>query len=102
MDHHKAQISGIFTYFMKCQKLGSNICINITIPKTEEEKMRDIVIDDIEYFEDEELYKDEEFITPEQAIKILNLFMNTCMMVPTCLVAVMGLRRSENCRYSKN
>ena len=57
--------------------------------------MRDIVIDNIENFEDEELYEDEEFITPEQAIKVLNLFMNTCMMLPTCLAAFVGLRRSE-------
>lgn len=95
IEHHKAQISGVFTYFMENKKLASNICINTVIPKTEEEKMRDVVIDDIENYEDEELYEDEEFITPEQAIQILNLFMNTDMMVPVFLAALVGLRRSE-------
>lgn len=95
VGHHKAQISGIFTYFVNNKKLTHNICLNTIIPKTEEEKMKDVVIDDIENFEDEELYEDEEFITPEQAIQVLNLFMNTSMMVPTCLAAFVGLRRSE-------
>lgn len=95
IEHHKAQISGIFTYFMNIKKLTLNICLNTTIPKTEEEKMKDIVIDDIENFEDDELYEDEEFVTPEQAIQILNLFMNTEMMLPVFLATLMGLRRSE-------
>jgi len=85
IEHHKAQISGIFTYFMNNKKISRNICLNTVIPKTEEEKMRDTVVDNIEDFEDDELYEDEEFITPEQAIQVLNLFMNTCMMVPVCL-----------------
>lgn len=95
VDHHKAQISGIFTYFMKCQKLGSNICINTTIPKNEKEKMKDTIIDDIENFEDDDLYEDNEFLTPEQAVQILNLFINTDMMLPVFLAALVGLRRSE-------
>ena len=95
VDHHKAQISGILTYFMSCKKLSNNICFNTVIPKSEEEKKKDIIIDDIENFEDKELYEDEEFITPEQAIQVLNLFMNTCMMVPVCLATFMSLRRSE-------
>lgn len=95
VDHHKAQISGIFTYFMNCKKLETNICFNTIIPKTEEEKKKDIVIDDIENYEDDELYEDDEFITPEQAIEILNLFINTKMMVPVFLAALLGLRRSE-------
>lgn len=95
VSHHKAQISGVFTYFMENQKLLTNICINTTIPKNEEEKMKDTVVDDIENFEDEELYEDEEFITPEQAVQVLNLFMNTEMMVPVFLAALLGLRRSE-------
>lgn len=95
IEHHKAQISGIFTYFMENKKLSSNICTNTVIPKTEEEKMRDIVVDDINNFEDDELYEDEEFITPEQAVQILNLFMNTELMVPVFLAAFVGLRRSE-------
>lgn len=102
VEHHKAQISGIFTYFMSEKKLLNNICINTTIPKTEEEQMKDTIIDNIEDFEDEELYEDENFITPEQAVQILNLFMNTCMMVPVCLATFMSLRRSEIAGILKN
>lgn len=102
VEHHKAQISGIFTYFMNSKKISRNICLNTVIPKTEEEKMLDTVIDNIEDFEDNELYKDEEFITPEQAIQVLNLFMNTCMMVPVCLATFMSLRRSEIAGLLKN
>ncbi len=102
IEHHKAQISGIFTYFMNNKKISRNICLNTVIPKTEEEKMRDTVIDNIEDFEDEDLYEDEEFITPEQAIQVLNLFMNTCMMVPVCLATFMSLRRSEIAGLLKN
>lgn len=95
VDHHKAQISGIFTYFMNCKKLLTNICLSTTIPKSDEEKRLDVVIDDIENFEDEELYEDEQFLTPEQAVIVLNLFMNTCMMLPVFFAAFIGLRRSE-------
>ena len=102
IEHHKAQISGIFTYFMNNKKISRNICLNTVIPKTEEEKMRDTVVDNIEDFEDDELYEDEEFITPEQAIQVLNLFMNTCMMVPVCLATFMSLRRSEIAGLLKN
>lgn len=102
IEHHKAQISGIFTYFMNNKKISRNICLNTVIPKTEEEKMRDTVVDNIEDFEDDELYDDEEFITPEQAIQVLNLFMNTCMMVPVCLATFMSLRRSEIAGLLKN
>lgn len=102
IEHHKAQISGIFTYFMKTQKLSSNICINTTVPKNEVEKMRDTIIDDIENFEDTDLYEDEEFLTPEQAVQVINLFMNTDMMVPVFLAALIGLRRSEIAGLLKN
>lgn len=95
VGHHKAQISGIFTYFVRSQKLQTNICLSTVIPKSEEEKMKDIVIDDIENFEDDELYEDNEFITPEQAVQILRLFLNTDMMLPVFLAALLGLRRSE-------
>ena len=95
VDHHKAQISGIFTYFMSCKKLSNNICLNTTIPKTDDEMTKDVIIDDIDNFEDDELYEDEEFLTPEQAVQVLNLFMNTDMMVPVFLAALVGLRRSE-------
>ena len=33
------------------KKLSTNICFNTVIPKTEEEQMKDIIIDDIENFE---------------------------------------------------
>lgn len=102
VEHHKAQISGIFTYFVNSKKLTNNICINTTIPKTEEEKMKDIVIDDVENFEDDDLYEDDEFLTPEQAIQLLNLYMNTDMMVPVFLAALVGLRRSEIAGILKN
>lgn len=100
--HHKAQISGIFSYFLKNKKLENNICLNTVIPKTESEKMKDTVIDDIENFEDDDLYEDENFITPQQAIQVLNLFMNTDMMLPTCFAAFMSLRRSEIAAILKN
>lgn len=95
IEHHKAQISGIFTYFKESKKLNINICTSTVIPKSEKEKMKDIVIDDIENYEDEDLYEDETFITPEQAVKVLNLFINTSMMVPVFLASLLGLRRSE-------
>ena len=95
VDHHKAQISGVFTYFVSKKQLTSNICINTVVPKTDEEKMKDTVIDDIENYEDEDLYEDKEFITPQQAVEVLNLFMNTEMMVPVFLATMDGLRRSE-------
>lgn len=95
VEHHKAQISGIFTYFMNNKKISRNICLNTVIPKNEEEKMKDTIIYDVENINDNELYEDNEFITPEQAIQVLNLFMNTCMMVPVCLATFMSLRRSE-------
>lgn len=95
VDHHKAQISGVFTYFMSCKKLLNNICISTTIPKTDSEKSLDVVVDDIENYEDDDLYEDDDFITPEQAVTVLNLFMNTPMMLPVFLAAFLGLRRSE-------
>ena len=73
VDHHKAQISGIFSYFMSCKKLSNNICLSTTIPKTDKEKKLDIIIEEADNYESEDLYEDEEFLTPEQAIKILNL-----------------------------
>lgn len=95
VDHHKAQISGVFTYFVGKKQLTSNICINTVVPKTDEEKMKDTVIDDIENFDDDNLYEDKQFVTPEQAVEVLNLYMNTEMMIPVFLAAMDGLRRSE-------
>ncbi len=102
VKHHKAQISGIFTYFMKNKKIGNNICLNTIIPKDDSEKSKDLVINDVEDFEDEELLEDEEALTPEQAIMILNLFMNTFMMLPVAFAMFLGLRRSETCGILKS
>ena len=102
VDHHKAQISGIFTYFVKNKKLENNICKNTVIPKNDTEKMMDTVIEDIENFEDNDIFEDEESLTPQQAITILNLFMNTCMMLPVAFAMFLGLRRSETCAILKN
>lgn len=103
LKHHKAQISGIFTYFVKCKKLQSNICLNTTIPKSENEKMLDTVIDDIENYENNiDDFKEKNFITPEQAITVLNLFMNTSMMLPVALAMFLGMRRSEICGALKD
>ena len=96
VEHHKAQISGIFTYFVKNKKLENNICINTTIPKNENERMKDTVIDDIENFEDDALYEEKNTLTPEQAITILNLFINSDIILPVALGMFLGLRRSES------
>lgn len=102
VKHHRAQISGIFTYFISCKKLSNNICLNTTIYKNEDEKMLDTVITDIENFEDDiDDFVNEDFITPEQAVQVLNLFMNTPMMLPVALAMFCGLRRSETCGILK-
>lgn len=102
VDHHKAQISGIFTYFVKNKKLNNNICINTVIPKNETEKMKDTVIENIENFEDDIVFEDNETLTPQQAITILNLFKNTALMLPVAFAIFLGLRRSETCAILKN
>lgn len=102
VDHHKAQISGIFTYFVKNKKLESNICKNTVIPKNDTEKMMDTVIEDIDNYEDNDIFEDEETLTPEQAVTILNLFMNTNMMLPVAFAMFLGLRRSETCGILKS
>lgn len=102
IEHHKAQISGIFTYFVKNKKLENNICINTTIPKNEDERMKDTIIDDIENFEDDELYEEKDSLTPEQAITLLNLFINTDIILPVAFGMFLGLRRSESLGILKN
>lgn len=102
VEHHKAQISGALAYGILSQKITNNSCTQSKIPKTENEKTNDIIIDNVENFEDTELYEDEKFITPEQAVQVLNLFMNTPMMVPVFLAALVGLRRSEIAGILKN
>lgn len=96
IEHHKAQISGIFTYFVKNKKLENNICINTTIPKNDDERMKDTVIDDIDNFEDDELYEEKNSLTPEQAVTLLNLFINTDIILPVAFGMFLGLRRSES------
>lgn len=100
--HHKAQISGILTYFVNTQRLQNNICLNTTIPKGEKEKMRDTVVENVENFEDDFVFEENEIITPEQAVTILNLFMNTSLMLPVALAIFLGLRRSETCAILKS
>lgn len=102
VEHHKAQISGILTYFVNTKRLQSNICLNTTIPKAEKEKMKDTVIEDIDNFEDDFIFEEETIITPEQAITILNLFIDTPLMLPVALAMFLGLRRSETCAILKN
>lgn len=102
VDHHKAQISGIFTYFVSTKRLQSNICLNTTIPKDEKEKFKDTVIEDIENFEEDVIFEEDSTITPEQAIIILNLFMNTPLMLPVAFAMFLGLRRSETCALLKS
>lgn len=102
VDHHKAQISGIFTYFVSTKRLQSNICLNTTIPKDEKEKFKDTVIEDIENFEEDVIFEEDPTITPEQAIIILNLFMNTPLMLPVAFAMFLGLRRSETCALLKS
>lgn len=102
IKHHKAQISGIFTYFKNCKKISTNICLNTTIPKSNEENKKDIVINDVESFEDDEQFEDESFVTIKDAVTILNLFMNTNMMLPIAFSMFLGLRRSEILGILKN
>lgn len=102
VEHHKAQISGIFSYFVRNKKLENNICKNTVVPKNDTEKMMDVVIEDVENFEDNEIFEDNEALTPQQAITILNLFMNTNMMLPVAFAMFLGLRRSETCAILKS
>lgn len=94
VEHHKAQISGILSYFMREGKLDRNICLSTSIPKLD--KTKDIVIENIEDMDEDEIFEEyDEGPTVEQAIVILNLFMNTEMMLPVALAMFLGLRRSE-------
>lgn len=92
VKHHKAQISGILSYFMEKGKLDRNICLSTTIPK---ESSKDIIVENIEDIDNENFEEDDEGLTPEQAITILKLFMHTEMMLPIALAMFLGLRRSE-------
>lgn len=99
VEHHKAQISGIFSYFMKQGKLDRNICINTIIPKT---TSTDIIVNDVSKYNEDDLFEEEEGLTTEQAVMILNIFMNTEMMLPVAISIFLGLRRSEVLGILKN
>lgn len=92
VEHHKAQISGILSYFCKKGNLDRNICLNTVIPKPIN---RDVVIENIEEIDEDYNFEDVNGLTPEQAVEILNLFMNSAMMLPVALAMFLGLRRSE-------
>ena len=99
IEHHKAQISGILSYFMKQGKLDRNICINTVIPKT---TSTDIIVNDVSKYNEDDLFEEEEGLTTEQAVMILNIFMNTEMMLPVAISIFLGLRRSEVLGILKN
>lgn len=98
VKHHKAQISGIFTYFVNNKKLKTNICLNTKIHKTDEDSKKDTIIQNEELLDesDFEILEDEKSVTPQQAIIILNLCMNTCILLPVAFAILLGLRRSES------
>ena len=99
VEHHKAQISGVLSYFMRQGKLDRNICINTVIPKT---VTTDIVVNNINDYDDNDLFVEDKGLTIEQAVTILNLFMNTELMLPVALSIFLGLRRSECLGILKN
>ena len=92
VEHHKAQISGMLSYFMKQGKLDRNICINTVIPKA---TTTDVVVNDITKYNNEDLFEEDESLTIDQAVMILNIFMNTELMLPVAISIFLGLRRSE-------
>ena len=92
VEHHKAQISGMLSYFMKQGKLDRNICINTVIPKA---TTTDVVVNDITKYNNEDLFEEDEGLTIDQAVMILNIFMNTELMLPVAISIFLGLRRSE-------
>ena len=98
VKHHKAQLSGIFSYFVKNKKLKTNICLNTTIPKTDEDSKKDTVISCEELLDenDFEVLEDKKVLTPEQAVTILNLFMNEAILPVVAFAMFLGLRRSES------
>lgn len=98
VKHHKAQISGIFTYFLNTKRAKANICLNTTIPKTEDDSKKDVIIEDTDLIDenDFEILEDEKSVTPEQATIILNLCLDSCILLPIAFAIFLGLRRSES------
>ena len=99
VEHHKAQISGVLSYFMKQGKLDRNICINTVIPRT---TTTDVIVNDISEYDDKDLFEEDKGLTIEQAVMILNIFMNTELMLPVAISIFLGLRRSEVLGILKN
>ena len=99
VEHHKAQISGILTYFMKKGCLDRNICINTVIPRP---NTKDIVVSNVEEIDEDDFFQEKFDFTTENAVTILNIFMNTEMMLPVALAIFLGLRRSEVLAILKN
>ena len=99
IEHHKAQISGVLSYFMQQGKLDRNICINTVIPKT---TTTDVIVNDVSEYNEEDLFEEDEGLNIEQAVMILNIFMNTEMMLPVAISIFLGLRRSEVLGILKN
>ena len=100
--NHKTNISGALTYAVKNGWIRDNVCKYVTIPKTEEEKAEDYVddISDINGIDD--LYVEKKrAITPEQAIVVLNIFKDTCLLLPVAIAMLLNLRRSEICAILK-
>lgn len=100
--NHKTNISGVLTYAVKNRFIKDNVCKYVSIPKTEEEKAEDY-IDDISDIDDiDDLYTQKrQAITPEQAITVLNLFKDSCLLLPVSLAMFLNLRRSEICAILK-
>lgn len=100
--NHKTCISGALTYSIKNKWISDNVCKHSTIPKTEEEKAGDYIedISDIDNIDDLYVQK-KRAITPEQAIIVLNIFNNTCLLLPVAIAMFLNLRRSEICAILK-
>lgn len=92
VEHHKAQISGVLSYFMQQGKLDRNICTNTVISKA---STTDLIVNDVSKYTEGDLFEEDEGLNIEQAVTILNLFMNTELMLPVALSIFLGLRRSE-------
>lgn len=100
--NHKTNISGALTYAVKNRWLKENIAKYSTIPKTEEEKAEDYVDDISNINSIDDLYTDKKrAITPEQAVTLLNIFKDTCLLLPVGIAMLLDLRRSEICGLLK-
>lgn len=100
--NHRTNISGALTYALKNRWIKDNICKYSTIPKTEEEKAGDYIEDISDIDDIDDLYvQKKRAITPEQAIVVLNIFNNSCLLLPVAIAMFLDLRRSEICGILK-